>query len=82
MENANVEFIVMVKKPDGSWDGLAAHGFVVPPRTGEYVTLDDENGIGQAYRVTAVLHPLDATMTAGDLVLEYVSTGLELRNNL
>jgi len=82
MENDSIKFMVMVKKPDGSWDGLGSHSFAVPPRTGEFVALDDDNGQGQAYRVKAVVHPIDCTVTAGDLILEYVSTDLELRKNL
>jgi len=77
-----VKFMVMIKKADGAWQGLGAHGFVVPPRIGEYVTFDDENGTGLAYRVKAVFHPLDPATYAGDLVLEYVSTDLDLRSGL
>ena len=54
-----VKFMVMIKNADGAWKGLGVHSFVVPPRIGESVGFDDENGIGQAYRVKAVLHPLD-----------------------
>jgi hypothetical protein len=82
MENGQCTFMVMVKKTDGSWEGLGSHSFAVPPRTGEYVGFDDTGGKGQAYRVKAVLHPLDPSVTAGDLILEYVSTSLDLRKKL
>lgn len=76
-----VSFVVMEKKA-GEWRGLGVHSFAVPPRTGEYVTLNDDTGIGQAYRVKAVIHPLDLVDNAGDLVLEYVGTDVELRRSL
>jgi hypothetical protein len=75
------KFMVMSKSPDGEWGGLGSHTFAVPPRTGEYVMVA-ENGIEQAYKVKAVLHPLEEASTAGDLVLEYVSTATKLRKDL
>jgi hypothetical protein len=77
-----VSFMVMVKRSNGKIDGLGFHKFAVPPLTGEYVTMDDEEGIGQAYRVKAVIHPLELTSHAGDLYLEYVSTDLEFITSL
>ncbi len=76
-----VSFVVMEKEA-GEWRGLGVHSFAVAPRPGEYVTLADDKGIGQAYRVKAVIHPLGLEGNAGDLVLEYVSTDVELRRSL
>ncbi len=77
-----IEFIVMVKKATGEWKGLGTHSFSIPPRAGEYVTIDDEKNIGQAYRVKAIIHPIDPASTAADLILEYVSTDTDFRKNL
>jgi hypothetical protein len=82
MQGNVIEFMVMRKSPDGEWEGLGRRSFAVAPRTGEYVTLNDENGKGQAYRVKAVIHPLEMDGTAGDLVLEYVSTDADMRKGL
>ncbi len=78
----SVTFMVMVKNPTGKITGLGSHTFAVAPRTGEYVTMDDEKGIGQAYRVKAVIHPAEIADTTGDLILEYIGTNVELRKNL
>lgn len=75
-------FMVMVKHDNGKIDGLGSHEFVVPPRTGEYVTMNDKEGIGQAYRVKTVAYPLDPSSHAGDLYLEYISTDLEFIKNI
>jgi len=81
MENG-IKFLVMEKKADGLWDGLGVHRFAIPPRTGEFVAFNDGNGKGQVYRVKAVMHPIDPTGNAGDLILEYVNTDLEFRKNV
>jgi hypothetical protein len=73
-----IEFLVMTKDSDGI-KGLGTHSFRIAPRTGEFVILDDGNHIGQAYRVKAVIHPLDFVGTAGDLILEHVGTDVEMR---
>jgi ABC-type branched-subunit amino acid transport system ATPase component len=59
------------------WKHLGVHSFGVASRTGEYVTLAGDNGIGQTYRVKAIIHPLDPAANAGDLTLEYASTDVE-----
>ena len=74
-----VTFMVMVKQSKDKIEGLGSHKFLVPPRTGEYITMNDKEGIGQAYRVTAVIHPLDVSQHAGDLILEHVGTDVDLR---
>jgi hypothetical protein len=81
-EYALVEFMVMVRNSNGNVDGLGRHSFRIAPRIGEYVTVDDKTGNGQAYKVKAVVHPLNPTSTAGDLVLEHIGTDLEMRNVL
>jgi hypothetical protein len=78
----SIEFMVMVKDAQGKFTGLGRHSFVVAPRTGEIVGFDDDKGIGQAYRVKAVMHPLQPTTTAGDLILEHLGTDLEFRQKL
>jgi len=78
----SLAFMVMVKSATGETTGLGSHTFAVAPRTGEYVTMSDEKGIGQAYRVKAVIHPAETTTTAGDLILEHIGTDVELRKSL
>ena len=75
-----VEFMVMNVK-DGKYEGMGRQKFRVVPRTGDYITVD-ENGIGQAYLVKAVLHPMEPAGTAGDLILTHAGTDLELRKSL
>ena len=76
-----IEFMVMIQKPGEPLSGLGRKAFRFAPRVGDFVGLNDEAGIGQAYRVKAMLHSLEPTTTAGDLILEYVSTDLELRKS-
>jgi hypothetical protein len=77
-----VEFIVMAKDARGDFKGLGSHHFRLAPRMGEFVTLNDDNGIGQAYEVTAVIHPLDPASAAGDLILKHIGTDVEMRMGL
>ena len=72
----------MVKQADSNWTGLGTHRFRVAPRIGECITVNDENGIGQAYRVKAIAHPLEPVDTAGDLILEHVGTDVDWRMTL
>lgn len=81
MADQLIEFMVMTKNPLEDFEPLGSQKFRVAPRVGEYVTIN-ENGVGQAYRVKAVIHPLEPAGTAGDLVLEHVGTDLELRMGL
>ncbi len=76
-----IRFIVMVKLSTGKIEPLGSHEFAVPPRVGEFVTMNDEDGIGQAYQVAAVVHPLDPATDAGDLILKYFSTDVEMIKN-
>ena len=73
-----IEFMVIKKNPLEDFEPLGVQRFRVALRVGEYVTIN-ENGIGQAYRVKALVHPLEAAGTAGDLILEHVGTDLEMR---
>jgi hypothetical protein len=77
-----VTLMVMVKGPVGEWTGLGRHTFSTAPQTGDYVTFNDDKGIGQAYRVKAVIHPSTSTETAGDLIVEHVGTEKEFRSTL
>lgn len=70
--------MVMVRNSSGNIDGLGRHSFRMAPRIGEYVTLNDKTGSGQAYRVRAVVHPLEPAPTAGDLILEHIGTDIEI----
>lgn len=58
-----VSVTVFIKEPGGDhWEGLGRREFMVLPRVGEH--------IGDAtylYRVVSMQHPLNPTMTAGDL---------------
>lgn len=77
-----IEFMVMVKRPSAEWEGLGQHQFRVAPRKGDLVTMDDENGKGQAYEVIAVIHPLEPAGTAGDLILRHIGADVEVRRRL
>ena len=80
-EQTLIEFMVMVRSSSGDIDGLGRHSFRIAPRIGEYVTLNDKTGNGQAYKVKAVVHPLEPAPTAGDLILEYFGTDIEAMRN-
>ena len=63
-------------------DETKPHGrkeFRAPPRVGEYVTVQDEDGVGQAYEVVAVIHPLELADTCGDLILRHRKTDADVR---
>ena len=75
-----IGFMVMLKRQGDHLEGMGFQKFLIPPRVGEYVTANDEAGIGQAYRVIAVMHPLEPVPgSAGDLIVEHVGTDLEVR---
>lgn len=76
------KFIVMGIAADGEWKGFGSHEFSTPPRKGEYVSWDDEEGTGQTYEVIAVIHPLEPTATSGDLIVRYVSIHTTFINDL
>ena len=75
-----VEFMVMRVK-DGKYEGMGRQKFRIAPRIGEYITTD-EDGIGQAYVVKAVMHPMEPAGTAGDIILSHVGSDLDLRKSL
>jgi len=74
-----IEFIVMEKTVDGELEGRGPHTFHVTPRTGEYLTMDDATGSGQAYRILAVVHAVDpsATGAAGDLIIRHLGNDMD-----
>jgi hypothetical protein len=73
-----IELMVIIRSATGDIEGLGRHSFRTAPRTGEYLTLNDKTGNGQAYRIRAVVHPLEPAPTAGDLILEYVGADIEI----
>ena len=77
-----VAFMVMCRKAEGGWEGMGQREFAAVPQVGHFVTTNDEAGVGQAYEVVAVIHPLDPASSAGDLLLKHVSTDVELRGRL
>lgn len=77
-----IAFMVMCRKADGGWEGMGEREFAAVPQVGHFVTADDGDGVGQAYEVVAVIHPLNPATSAGDMILKYVSTDIELRQRL
>ena len=77
-----VEFIVLEKKSDGKWEGHGTHSFKATPRVGEHIEMNDDDGIGQTYEVVAVVHPLEPTMTAGDLIIRHAGRSTDWRGSL
>ena len=77
-----IEFVVMVVERGGRWCGLGTHKFRTAPHVGHVITMNDPNGIGQAYEVVAVIHPLEPTSTAGDLVLRHIGTNVDFHGSL
>jgi hypothetical protein len=61
-----IEAMVMLVHKDHI-EGLGRHEFYVLPRMGDYIVANDPKGIGHAYRVVEVHHPIDPTSTAGDI---------------
>jgi hypothetical protein len=75
-----IQFMVM-ELVGGKYESLGLQQFLVPPRMNEYITRD-VNGIGQMYKIIAVIHPLEPAGTAGDLIIERLGTDIEIRNLL
>lgn len=75
-------FIVIERKSGSNPKGLGEHDFRAVPRIGEHIEMNDDQGIGQVYEVIAVIHPLDASANAGDIIIRHVSTTTEFRKNL
>ncbi len=79
---ASISFIVIVKDPLTDPKGLGERRFRVAPRVGEYVAMDNPDGVGIVYRVKAVIHPLELTTTAGDLIVESAGDEIDLLRSL
>jgi len=77
-----VNFMVMEKTADGHLEGLELQHFKIVPRTGEYITINDEEGMGQIYLVIAVIHPMKPAPTAGDIIVRHLGASTEFRKNL
>jgi hypothetical protein len=73
-----IQFIV-IEIARGKHIGLGRQRFNVAPRINEYITRNVD-GVGQAYKVLAVIHPFEPSETAGDLYVERIGTDLELRD--
>ena len=71
-----VEFIVLL---EGQEIGFGTHTFQTAPHVGEYISMNDLKGQGQAYRGNAVVHASDGY---GDLIVEHVGTEIELMGRL
>ena len=84
MNSANfIQAMVMVRYPDEEhWKGMGSKSFRVMPRIGEHIAGDDENGVSQIYRVVGVHHPLEPTVTAGDIFVVHVGDVLDEMNRL
>ncbi len=82
MEKNMIEFMVVEKKSDGSVQGFGRKSFRVTPRVGEFVTMEDEEGVSHAYKVIGVIHPLEPASTSGDLYLKYVGKINDLQKQL
>lgn len=74
--------VMLQKKPDGNFEDLGQHEFRVTPQLGHYVTMNDRFGIGQAYQVIAVIHPLEPDAIASNLILRHVGTSAEMRGRI
>jgi hypothetical protein len=82
MEERVIEFLVIEKTAGGKWRGHGRRQFQAPPHIGDNITEDDDQGIGQAYEVVAVIHPMVATDMAGDLIIVHVGTDADFREAL
>jgi hypothetical protein len=76
-----VKFITIVKDKDGGWRPLGLQSFRLAPEIGHYITVN-EGGVGQAYEVIAIMHPMEPAETAGDLILKHAGTDIEVRKSL
>ena len=65
MPRERVKFTVTCKNAGENFEPMGQHEFVAVPLTGDFVTVD-RSGTGHAYRVKAVIHPLEPVGTAGD----------------
>lgn len=72
------EFLV-VDVTDDPPRGWGMRSFRLPPARGDIITRNDDNGIGQAYEVIAVMHPDKPTSTSGELIVRHLGTDSEIR---
>lgn len=77
-----IKFVVIEKKENGEWQGHGTNEFESAPRIGEYIEFNDADGIGQVYSILAVIHPLEPTMTAGDILIRHISNTTDFRKSL
>ena len=70
-----IEWVVIEYTPEGG-RSLPGGSFRVSPRVGEIIT-HDEDGVGVAFEVVAVHHPLEPTTTAGDLYVKRLGNLVE-----
>ena len=64
------------------WEGLGKQAFQAMPRVGEYIAMNDENGVGRIYEVVAVIHGAAPCSTAGEIYIRYAGTELEVMRRL
>ena len=67
---------------EGQETGLGSHTFHAVPHVGEYISMNDSEGNGQAYKVKAVIHVPDPSSSGGDLIIEHVGTEMQLMQRL
>jgi hypothetical protein len=82
LADSTISFVVIVKDPLTDPKGLGEKSFRIAPRVGEHVTVNDPDGVGKAYRVKAVIHPLELAPTAGDLILESAGDEIDLMRSV
>ncbi|MDV6373759.1 hypothetical protein [Deinococcus arenicola] len=81
MENVSALLIVKTKG-SSSWKGLGTKQFRMMPRIGEFIEMNDDAGIGQAYRGVGILHPTEIASNMGDVLVVYECDSTELRQRL
>ncbi|MFP5226016.1 MAG: hypothetical protein ACLGXA_00185 [Acidobacteriota bacterium] len=82
MADSPISFVVIVKDRFATARGLGEKTFRVAPRVGDYITVNNPDGVGMAYRVKAIIHPLELAPTAGDLILESAGTEIDLMQSI
>ena len=66
------DFIVKAKIPgESNWAAFGLRSFTLAPRVGDVVGMD-LHGVGYAFRVVGIHHPIEPTMTAGDLYISQI----------
>ncbi len=64
------------------WQGHGSQEFAAAPQKGDFITKDDEKGIGQTYEVIAAVHPMTPASTAGDLLIRHVGSIMDWKRTL